>query len=94
MRAFSDRLYEAIKRAINEGIDGGEFERCAVDLLSTYYPNLRRLSGGNDAGQDGLFELPHGRRGFTLHDVHDQGEFINLLYRNPQWRKDLWTSLQ
>ncbi len=86
---MSDRLSEAIKRAINEGIDGGEFERCAVDLLSTCYPNLRPLSGGNDAGQDGLFELPHGRRGFTLHDVHDQGEFINLLYRNPQWRKDL-----
>ena len=140
-----DRLYEAIKRAINEEVDGVEFERCAVDLLSTYYPNLRPLSGGNDAGQDGLFELPDGRRGFivstterdyarnlrksvksylkaggerrvvvfattrrisgqmreklkrelaneqgfTLHDVHDQGEFADLLYRNSKWRRDL-----
>ena len=140
-----DRLYEAIKRAINEDVDGVEFERCVVDLLSTNYPNLRPLSGGNDAGQDGLFQLPDGRLGFivsttdrdysrnlrnsvkshleaagerrvvvlattrpvsgqrreklkhelqedfgfTLHDVHDQGEFVNLFYRNPQWCKDL-----
>ena len=66
VRALPDRLYEAIKRAINEDVDGVEFERCVVDLLSTNYPNLRPLSGGNDAGQDGLFELPDGRRGFIV----------------------------
>ena len=60
---MSDRLYQAIERAINEEIDGTAFERCAVDLLRAYYPSLRPLSGGNDAGQDGLFELPDGRRG-------------------------------
>ena len=142
---MSDRLHEEIKRAINEEIDGTAFERGAVDLLRTYYPSARPLSGGNDAGQDGLFELPDGRRGFiasttdrdyagnlrksvqshldsggerrlvvlgtsrpvsgqmrerlrrelaqelgvTLHEVHDQGEFIDLLYRNSRWRKDL-----
>lgn len=142
---MSDRLYEAIKRAINEEIDGTAFERCAVDLLRDYYPRARPLSGGNDAGQDGLFELPDGRRGFiasttdrdyagnlcksvqshldsggerrvvvlatsrpvsgqmrerlkrdlaeefgvSLHEVHDRGEFIDLLYRNSRWRKDL-----
>ena len=140
-----DQLYEAIKRAINEEVDGDEFERCVVDLLRDYYPSLRPLSGGNDAGQDGMFELPDGRRGFivstterdyagnlrgsvkshlkaggdrrvvvlattrrvtgqmreklkqelerefefALHDVHDRGDFIPLLYRNSQWRKDL-----
>ena len=145
MRALPDRLYEAIKRAIKKEVDGVEFERCAVDLLSAYYPNLRPLSGGNDAGQDGLFELPDGRCGFivstterdyarnlrksvkshlkaggvrrvvvlattrrvsgqmreklareldekfefTLHDVHDQGEFIDLLYTSSKWRRDL-----
>ena len=142
---MSDRLYEAIERAINKEIDGTAFERCAVDLLRDYYPSARPLSGGNDAGQDGLFELPDGRRGFiasttdrdyagnlrksvqshidsggerrvvvlattrpvsgqmrerlarelavklgvTLHQVHDQGEFIDLLYRNSRWRKHL-----
>ena len=142
---MSDRLYDAIKQAIDGEVNANDFERCAVDLLRDYYPNTRPLSGGNDAGQDGLFELPDGRRGFivsttdgdyagnlrksvtshlksggerrvvvlattkrvsgqmrerlkreldkdfgfTLHDVHDQGEFIDLLYRNSQWRRDL-----
>ena len=27
--------------------------------------------------------------GLTLHDVHDQAEFIDLLYRNSKWRRDL-----
>lgn len=141
VRALPDRLYEAIKRAINEDVDGDEFELCAIDLLRVHYPNLRPLTGGNDAGQDALFELHDSRRGFivattaqdvgrnlrksvkshlqaggvrrvvvfattrrisgqmreklkrelaneqgfTLHDVHDQGDFIDLLYRNPQW---------
>lgn len=145
VRALPDRLYEAIKRAINEDVDGDEFELCTIDLLRVHYPNLRSLTGGNDAGQDGLFELHDGRRGFivattaqdvgrnlrksvkshlqaggvrrvvvlattrrvsgqlreklareldekfgfTLHDVHDQGEFIDLLYRSSKWSRDL-----
>ncbi len=145
MSALPDRLYEAIKRAINEDVDSDEFELCAIDLLRVYYPSPRPLTGGNDAGQDGLFELPDGRRGFivsttaqdvgrnlrnsvkshlkaggerrvvvlattrcvsgqmrekltreldqefkfTLHDVHDQSEFIDLLCRSSKWRRDL-----
>ena len=46
-----DRLYEDIKRAIGQEVDGGLFERCAVDLLrEAHYPDLRGTPHGRDAG--------------------------------------------
>lgn len=141
-----DRLYDAIARSICEPLDGTLFERCAVELLRDgYYPKLRPVDGGNDAGMDGLGELSdgecfflvstvdedvrgnlrknvqshidaggelrtvvlatsrevRGRRrlelqrallddfGVRLADVHDRADFIQLLYGNPRWCKDL-----
>ncbi len=140
-----DPLYEAIQKALTEPINAALFERCAVDLLREYYPNLRPVPPNKDAGQDGLGEMPDGTRfflaattakdyrrnllqstqshidaggdrtavvlattreisgqrreslrrdvqdhtGLRLIDVHDQGDFAQLLYEHPQWRKDL-----
>src|SRR6266508_3708870 len=65
-----DLLYDAIKRAINQPVDGDLFERCAVDLLRDhYYPTLRLVEGGNDAGMDGLGELPNGEPFFLVSTV-------------------------
>lgn len=140
-----DRLYDAIARAIEKPLDGDVFERCAVDLLREYYPKLRPVEGGGDAGMDGVGELPDGERfflvstvakdarsnldrnvqshlkaggdrrvvvfattrkvsgqrrvelanhlqeqfGFRLAEVYDRADFVQLLNRSPQWRKDL-----
>lgn len=141
-----DRLYDVIARSIREPLDGTLFERSAVELLrDAYYPKLRPVDGGNDAGMDGVGELPDGERfflistvdedvrgnlrknvkshidaggelrtvvlatsrevrgrrrvelqgtllddfGVRLADVHDRGDFVQLLYGNPRWCKDL-----
>lgn len=141
-----DRLYDAIARSICEPLDGTLFERCAVELLQgAYYPKVRPVDGGNDAGMDGVGELPDGERfflistvdedvrgnlrknvkshidaggelrtvvlatsrevrgrrrlelqhalqddfGVRLADVYDRADFVQLLYGNPQWCKDL-----
>ena len=140
-----DSLYEAIQKALTEPLNAALFERCAVDLLQEYYPNLRPVPPNKDAGQDGLGELPDGTRfflaattakdyrrnllqstqshidaggdrtavvlattreisgqrreslrrdvqdhtGLRLIDVHDQGDFAQLLYDHPKWRTDL-----
>ena len=141
-----DPIYEAIARAIEGQINWRLFERCAVALLhENYYPTLRPVEGGSDAGMDGVGELPDGeqfflvstvgkdargnldrnvqryleaggdrrvvvfattrpisgkrrlalirhlreRFGVRLHEVHDRANFIELLYRSPQWRRDL-----
>ncbi|MCY4528783.1 MAG: hypothetical protein OXD46_07145 [Chloroflexi bacterium] len=52
-----DTLHRAIGEAIAQPLDGATFERCAVDLLRDYYPTLRPVEGGNDAGMDGIGEL-------------------------------------
>jgi len=141
-----DLLYDAIARAIGRPLDGDLFERCAVELLrERYYPTLKPVEGGGDAGMDGAGELPNGERfflvstvgedlrgnldrnvqshldaggdrrvvvfattrkvtgrrrlelsqhlqerfGVRLAEVHDRGDFIDLLYRSPRWRRDL-----
>jgi hypothetical protein len=141
-----DPLYSAIVNAIEKPLDGYMFERCAVELLrDDYYPTLRPVEGGNDAGLDGVGELPDETRfflvstvaedakrnlyrnirsylkaggdrravvlattrpvsgqrrlalasaldrdfGFRLVEVHDRADFVQLLYRNPSWRKTL-----
>ena len=51
-------MYEAIASAIEKPLKGDGFERCAVELLrEAYYPNLRPVEGGNDAGSDGVGEF-------------------------------------
>jgi len=141
-----DRLYDAILTAINKPLDGELFEQCAVDLLRQhYYASLRPVEGGQDAGMDGIGELPDGEEfflvstvsedaranldrnirsyldaggdrrtvvfatsrvisgqaqmrlkrylraefGVDLRRVHARGDFVQLLYRHPQWRIDL-----
>ncbi len=64
-----DRLYDAIARAIEKPVDGDVFERCAVELLREYYPTLRPVEGGGDAGMDGVGELPDGERFFLVSTV-------------------------
>lgn len=143
---MSDQLYDAIARSIREPLDGTLFERCAVELLrDAYYPKLRPVQGGNDAGMDGVGELSDGERfflvstvgedvrgnlwrnvkshidaggelrtvvlatsrevggrrrielqnalleefGVRLADVHDRADFVQLLYGDPRWCKDL-----
>ena len=140
-----DTLHRAIQEAIARPLDGEKFERCAVDLLREYYPSLRPVEGGNDAGMDGTGELSDGtpfflvatvqengranlernvrsyisaggdrrvvvfatsrqvsgrRRldldshlrdqfGVRLAAVHSRADFIDLLYRNAAWRREL-----
>ena len=142
---MTDTLYRAIKEAIARPLDGTTFERCAVELLRDYYPSLRPVEGGNDAGMDGIGDFTDGtpfflvltvqedvrgnlersvqshidagggrrvvvlttsrpvsgRRRFKLDrylrdsfnvrlaDVHERAEFIDLLYRNAAWRREL-----
>ena len=142
---MSDTLDRAIRDAIARPLDGTTFERCAVDLLREVYPSLRPVEGGNDAGMDGVGELPDGtpfflvatvqkdgranlersvkshidaggerravvfatsrpisgrRRielanrlreefGVRLVEVHDRGDFVDRLYRDPGWRREL-----
>ena len=49
-----DPLYESIEQAIGKRLDAGLFERCAVDLLSQSYPDLRGTPPNHDAGIDGI----------------------------------------
>ena len=140
-----DSLYRAIREAIERPLDGDTYENSAVDLLREYYPSLRHVEGGNDAGMDGIGELPdgtpfflaatvqadirgnlegsvdsyisaggdrrvvvlatsrpvNGRRRFQLDRqlrdqfrvrlaaVHDRKNFVDLLYRNAAWRREL-----
>ena len=64
-----DTLYRAIREALSGPIDGAKFERCAVELLREYYPTLRPVEGGNDAGMDGIGELPDGTPFFLVATV-------------------------
>ena len=66
-----DTLYDAIGEAIKRPLDGETFERCAVDLLREYYPSLRPVEGGNDAGMDGIGELPDGTPFFLVATVQE-----------------------
>lgn len=63
---MSEPLYDAIVKAIQEPLDGELFEQCVVDLLQDYYPGIRPLAGGNDAGQDGLYRLADGTPVFLI----------------------------
>ena len=57
-------MYEAIASAIEKPLKGDVFERCAVELLrEAYYPNLRPVEGGNDAGFGRSWGVP-GRGAF------------------------------
>ena len=63
-------MYEAIASAIEKPLKGDVFERCAVELLrEAYYPNLRPVEGGNDAGLDGVGELGNGEPFFLVSTV-------------------------
>ena len=63
-------MYEAIASAIEKPLKWDVFERCAVELLrEAYYPNLRPVEGGNDAGKDGVGELGNGERFFLVSTV-------------------------
>ena len=66
-----DPLYQAIGEAIERPLDGETFEHCAVDLLREYYPSLRPVEGGNDAGMDGIGELPDGTPFFLVATVQE-----------------------
>ena len=66
-----DTLYHAIGEAIARPLDGTTFERCAVDLLREYYPSLRPVEGGNDAGMDGIGELRDGTPFFLVATVQE-----------------------
>ena len=66
-----DTLDRAIRDAIERPLDGTTFERCAVDLLREVYPSLYPVEGGNDAGMDGVGELPDGTPFFLVATVQD-----------------------
>ena len=66
-----DTLDRAIRDAIERPLDGTTFERCAVDLLREVYPSLRPVEGGNDAGMDGVGELPDGTPFFLVATVQE-----------------------
>lgn len=83
---MSDAVYEAIARAIEQPLDGDLFERCAVDLLREYYPTLRPVEGGNDAGMDGVGELPNGERFFLVATIGENAR--GNLARNIQSHLD------
>ena len=72
-----DTLYSAISEAIARPLDGMTFERCAVDLLRDYYPLLRPVEGGNDAGMDGIGELPDGTPFLLVATVQEDAR-VNL----------------
>ncbi len=64
-----DTLFRAIGEAIERPLDGATFERCAADLLREDYPSLQLVEGGNDAGMDGVGELPDGTPFFLVATV-------------------------
>ena len=68
---MSDTLDRAIRDAIARPLDGETFERCAVGLLREVYPSLRPVEGGNDAGMDGVGELPDGTPFFLVATVQE-----------------------
>lgn len=51
-----DPHYRKIIQGLEGPLDGTHFERCAVDLLTEVYPTLTPVSGGNDAGIDGVID--------------------------------------
>jgi hypothetical protein len=53
-----DRLYSQIAAKIREPLDTEAFERAAAALLEPSYPTLVPVSGGQDAGQDGVTAGP------------------------------------
>jgi hypothetical protein len=77
-----DPLHDAIARAIDQPLDGNLFERCAADLLREFYPTLRPVEGGDDAGMDGLGELSDGEPFFLVSTVGK--DLLGNLKRNVQ----------
>lgn len=77
-----ETLYRAIRDAIAKPLDGSTFERCAVELLGEIYPSLRPVEGGNDAGMDGVGELPDGTPFFLVATVQEDAR--GNLERNIQ----------
>jgi hypothetical protein len=76
---MADPLYDAIARAIQEPLDGDLFEQCAAVLLHEYYPTLRPAEGGNDAGMDGVGELPNGERFYRHPRLQRQQQLLGAL---------------
>ena len=68
---MSDTLDRAIRDAIARPLDGETFERCAAELLRDVYSSLRPVEGGNDAGMDGVGELPDGTPFFLVTTVQE-----------------------
>ena len=66
-----ETLYRAIRDAIANPLDGTVFEQCAVALLQGSYPSLRSVEGGNDAGMDGVGELPDDTPFFLVATVQE-----------------------
>ena len=77
-----ETLHDAILKALAQPLDGTTFERCAADLLREDYPSLRPVGGGNDAGMDGVGELPDGTPFFLVATV--QQDARGNLERNVQ----------
>ena len=60
MTTVKDPLYREIEKRLSERLDPVVFERCAVELLRRVYPGLVPVSGGGDAGMDGVISEPTG----------------------------------
>ena len=75
-KEFARNLWESVKRHVEAG------GPCRVVVFATPRDATyeKRLS---------LLEELSNRWGVQLHAVHDRGDFVLLLYKNPQWRKDL-----
>ena len=67
-------------KSVNSHLKAGG-ERRAVVLATS-----RSVSGQE---REKLRSALREKTGFYLLDVHDRGDFAHLLYRHPQWRKDL-----
>ncbi|HLF78157.1 MAG TPA: hypothetical protein VJB57_11785 [Dehalococcoidia bacterium] len=49
-----DPLRLSIEEALLRELNPIKFQKCAIELLSTIYPSLVLISGGQDFGRDGL----------------------------------------
>ncbi|MXZ17904.1 MAG: hypothetical protein F4069_03810 [Rhodothermaceae bacterium] len=53
MQNGRDPFFVQINGGLNQQLDPDLFEQCVADLLSTDYPPLVPVRGGNDSGFDG-----------------------------------------
>ena len=67
-----DPLYRSIEKGLDERLDPGLFERCAVELLREVYPGLVPVTGGDDGGMDGAIS-------FYAGETRPRGEPIPLI---------------